>query len=150
MRLASISQYCALSSFTLGFLLSAGSRFVENISSLILSFPKPLLDFGRKLYELLTLRAAATIVFFRTGLALDEEQVAGVIGAIYMGVGWFSTLMASCYNVFGHPLPQPLIENEVLTNEPVFEALFPYLSYIVNNSSFEVKHVFKPVMQHPG
>ena len=48
--------------------------------------------FGQ-LVEFITLGRTATIVFFTAFWTLDKEDVTGIIGAIRMRIGLFSTLM---------------------------------------------------------
>src|SRR5215213_4670268 len=70
------------------------------------------------------------------------------VGTVYMCIGRLSTLVAFGNNLICDPLSQPVVKDKVLSMEFYSQALFFYLVGIVDNTTFKVKYIFKPLVQH--
>src|SRR5690348_17283064 len=74
--------------------------------------------------------------------------MAAVVGTIYMRVAQLAALVAFCNNIFGNSFAQPVIENKIFTNEFRREMLLFDFIGIVNNAAFQMKNIFKTMVQH--
>src|SRR5690606_39660013 len=107
-----------------------GTSFFENLVAHGLSLSQFfLLLIGQGMY-LHTVHGAAIVHGGGTGVTLDEQQVAGLIGTVDMGVTGSAALVAMGDDIIGNPLPPAVVEHKVLAHEFVLELLGLYLSGI--------------------
>src|SRR5690348_14832039 len=71
------------------------------------------------------------------------------ISAVGMRIAGFAALMAMTYNLIPHCFSEPSVKNKIFTMKFIGEIMFFYLVGILNNSAFQVKYIFKSIMQHP-
>src|SRR5690349_20232402 len=72
----------------------------------------------------------------------------GFISAVNMSISRLSTLMTASNDLFGDTLPQPVIKNKVLALKLQLQSFFLCLVGIIDNATFQVKHIFKSLVQH--
>ena len=65
--------------------------------------------------KILAFLAAAIFIFFPAIIALNKQKVTGVIYAVYVGIGRFTTLVTIGNDLIGDPLSQPLIKDKILS-----------------------------------
>jgi len=94
--------------------------------------------------------AAASFHFPATSITLDEKQVAGIAGAVYMDIAGLSADVAMGENVRTDALSQPVVKNEILAQELILDPHLPYLLHIIDDTPFQVEYIFESPVQHPG
>ena len=99
------------------------------------------LNFNGKMNKVLALPAAAAFISFPAFPALNKQQVAGFIGAVHMSICRLTTLVAFGNDLFSDPLPQPVVENKILSVEFSWQLFLLYLIGIINNAAFEVLYL---------
>ncbi len=57
------------------------------------------------------------LVLFCAIVTLNEENVAGIVGAIYVGVAGFAALVAMRNHIFTDAFAHALIENKIFADE---------------------------------
>jgi hypothetical protein len=98
--------------------------------------------------EVLAILAAATLILLTAIIALNKQQVTPIVYTIHMRIGRVTALVTAGNDIGRNALPQPVVENKILSDEPAVEALLLYLFGIIDNTAFEVKHMLKSMMQH--
>src|ERR1035437_9644060 len=71
-----------------------------------------------------------------------------IVFAISMFITWLSTLMAMTDNFTANLLSQPVIKYKIFPFEFIKKIFFFNLIGIINNTSFQMKYIFKSIMQH--
>ena len=127
-----------------------GSSFFEYHSPLGYSFSDFFLLFFRKVDDLKTLAGTTAIVLFSTFITLNKQQVTAMILAVGMGISGFAALMTMTYDVFRNSFAESFIEDEIFSDEFIFEILFFYLAGVVDDSAFQLKNIFETFILHPG
>ena len=94
--------------------------------------------------------AAAAIILFCAGFALNKQQMAAIIQAVGMRIAGRSALVALTDNIIADAFPEPVVEYKVLTPEFVGQMLLLHCIGVVNNSTFEMENIFEAIVQHPG
>src|SRR5260221_14637235 len=96
----------------------------------------------------ITLVAAASFISNGTFITLNKQKMTAIIFTIGMGISRFSALVAFCNNIFCDSFTQPVVKNKILSYKFTWKAFFLYLLRIVDNTAFEMKYIFKSIMQH--
>jgi hypothetical protein len=97
---------------------------------------------------LLAIYRATSIVMFFAFIALDEQQVTIVVGAVGMFIAGFSALVATADHLAVYCFSQPVIENKILTNKFRRQLFFGYQPGIFDDTSVQLVYIFKsPVFQ---
>ena len=65
------------------------------------------------------------------------------IFAISMCVGGFSALVAPGDDFFANTFTEAVIKHKIFPKEFIFKSFFFYRICIMNDASFEMKHIFK-------
>lgn len=125
------------------------TSFVEYFSTREASFAKCLLLIFREFHHCAARFRAAALVSLATGRALNEQKVAGSIGAVGMHIEGLATLVTVCDDIIRDTFYHPLIENEVFTDEFVFQPFLPDLSGIFYDSAFQLIYMGKAVVLEP-
>ena len=74
--------------------------------------------------------------------------MASIIYTIHMGVCRLAALMALGDDLIRYFFAQPLVKYKILPVKFIGEFMFFNLVYIINNTSFQVKYIGKPIIQH--
>ena len=77
--------------------------------------------------EVQTLRSATPSMCFLALWTLYKQQVTRFILTVYMLITRLTTLMAICDYIIRNSLAQPLVKNEIFTNEFIFNCLVLFL-----------------------
>src|SRR6476646_9049418 len=70
------------------------------------------------------------------------------ISAIHVRISWLAALVTGSNNFISDALAQPVIKHKVFPVELIFQTLLFYLLRIVDDTPFEVIHIFETRMQH--
>ena len=73
--------------------------------------------FNGKMNDIPALNRAATLLFFITGIALNEQQMTTIVHTVAVGITGLSALVATPDDLVGDALSQTLIEHKVLSFE---------------------------------
>ena len=114
------------------------AAFVENIAAFVYAFTQFFLLFNGKVNEVLALLAAAAIVFLFALFALDKQQVTTFVGAVHMGVGGLTALVAAGNHFIGDPFAQAVVENKILSVKFYRQLFILHLVGVVDDAAFEV------------
>jgi len=117
---------------------------------LVDSFSFFLLFFFRKLNEGIAGFTAAPAIFFCAGRTLDEEQMTGTVDAVGMGIAGVAALVTNRYHIITDAFAQAIVKYKVLAYENIIQLFFLYLMCIVDDTSFQVIHMLKAMVQHIG
>src|SRR5580658_9048257 len=98
----------------------------------------------------LALSTAAAFVPRGAFGTLDEQQMTAFVSAIRMCIGRPAALMTSSNDLFGDPLPHPVVKNKIFAPEFVDQPLFPDRIGIVDDPALKVINIPEPLMQQPG
>lgn len=90
----------------------------------------------RQLSKFPTSSRATGVVLLAASVALDEEEVAKIIGAVGVRVARSAALMASGDDVGADAFAQALVEDEIFADELVGKILFPHLARVFDNAAF--------------
>src|SRR5690606_20388491 len=74
----------------------------------------------RKFHKIFTFYRTAIVVFLGTFIALNKQDMTGIIYTIDMFIAWFPTLMATSYHLPGNSFAKSFIEDKILSYEFVF------------------------------
>src|SRR5882757_11386133 len=127
-----------------------GFCLVEDMPALVDAFPQFFLFFRGQVEGVQAGLAATPLVFGGAGRTLNEQQMTGFIPAIGVGIGRLAALMATGNDLFGDALAQAIVEYKVLSFEFIFQPLLFYGIRIMDNSPFQVKYIFKALVQEEG
>src|SRR6267378_899535 len=101
----------------------------------LFSLSHPFLIFLREAHHLHAFGSAATLVFSRAVRALDKQQMAVVIGAVYMKITGAPALVAGTDHLSCNSFSHSCVKNKIFSDEPGSEILFMYLAGILNYSA---------------
>ena len=73
--------------------------------------------------------------------------MAAIVRTIGVGVSRFSTLMTFRDDLVANAFTQTIVEDEIFSKEFIFESLLLYRIGVMNDSTFEVKNILKPLVQ---
>lgn len=108
---------------------------------------KGLLFFDGQMDDLLAGLAATAIVFCSAFFALDEKEMTAFVAAIGMGVGGSAALVTAGDDLVADPLPHPVVKNEVLALEFIFEPLLFDRIGVMDDAAFEVEDIVESLVQ---
>src|ERR1041385_520084 len=75
--------------------------------------------------------------------------MASVILAVSMRITRLAALMTYADHIIRNPFAQAFVKDKILSNEFIFEALFFYLSGILDNTTIQLEYIFKADVLHP-
>lgn len=115
--------------------------FWQHLSGAALS----LLCFGQ-CDDRLALNAATASEFYSASGTLDEEEVTLQVGAVSIVITGTITLIALREHIVRNPLPEALVEDEVLAPEFRWQSLALDLVLVVDNPAMELVDILKPMV----
>jgi len=96
------------------------------------------------------LAGAALPVFFCTIGALDEEEMAGVVGAVGVVITGLAALVAFGDDFVGDAFAKAFVEDEIFTDKFIGQAELLALAGIFDDAAFHHEHVVESFVQHVG
>src|SRR5690554_1777272 len=72
--------------------------------------------------------------------------MAGLVGAIYVGIAGFPALVAMADNILGYPFAATVVEDKVFSYKFIFQTQVFHLSGVFNNSALQLVNVFKSLV----
>jgi hypothetical protein len=124
--------------------------FLENEVAFGLAFSEFFLDLKREVNGVQTSLTAAVFHLSLASLTLNEEQVAGVVYAIGMGIGRVSALVANRNDVRGDAFAAAFVKNKVFADEFVFDPLFFAVVGVFDDATFELVNICKTAVLEPS
>src|SRR5437868_14225710 len=110
------------------------------------AFPEEYLFFQRQFNYLNTFISTTAFHLFSATFALNEKKMTVVVGAVYVAVAGFIALMTDADDFLGDSLSQPLVKHKILSDKCRFQTLCVHLPCIIDDSSVQLVHIFKPIM----
>src|SRR5690606_38023559 len=118
----------------------------KDIVTIPLTFSEFLLLLIRQMMNFHAGCRATIIHFFFARLTLYKEQMTGIVGTVGMQIGRGSTLVAMCNHIVRNSFCPTLIKHKILSNKFIFKTFFIDLSHIIDDATFQLKHIFKTFM----
>ena len=78
------------------------------------------LFFYRQIDNILAIGRTATLSFFITGIALNKQEVTGLIGTVNMAVARCATLVTLSYYMLTNSLRTAFVKYKVFSDELIF------------------------------
>jgi hypothetical protein len=123
-----------------------GSAFFKDFVAVVFSLSPLPLHFDGQIDDLLAVVRTASLSFFLARIALDKQQVTGLIGTIYMAVAGGTALVALRDYMLTYLFSPAFVENKVFTDKLIFQTLFIDLTCIFNDTALQLKNIFKSFM----